>query len=142
MSYTSSSLHDSIHDLLNRTRTVAVVGWSPDPSRPSARIAHYLRRAGYDVVPVNPNVDEIDGIKAFSTLEEVPGPVDLAVMFRRSEEVEPHVDEAVRKGVRGIWLQEGVTCPSGPTKAAQAGIDYVEDRCVMVEHRMRFRTEL
>ena len=117
MSYTSSSTHDAIHDLLTRTRTIAVIGCSPSPSRPSAQIAAYLRRAGYDVVPVNPTVTDIAGIKAYASLADIPGPVDLVVVFRRSELAAAHVDEAIAKGVRGIWLQDGVTTPDGAEKA-------------------------
>jgi predicted CoA-binding protein len=141
MSYTEASMLDGIHDLLRRTKTIAVIGWSPDRSRPSARVASYLRRAGYDVIPVNPNVDEIDGLKAFARLDEIPGAVDLALIFRRPAEAASHVDEAIAKRVRGIWLQEGITVPDGARKAAEAGIDYVEDRCAMVEHRRRFRAQ-
>jgi predicted CoA-binding protein len=143
MSYTTASMHDRIGLILDRTRTIAVVGWSPDPSRPSARIARYLRQAGYDVVPVNPTVPDVDGLKSFARLEDVPGPVDMVVVFRRPEEADVHVDEAIRKGgVRAIWLQEGITTPDGEEKSRAAGIDYVEDRCVMVEHRLRYRSVL
>jgi predicted CoA-binding protein len=140
MSYTSASLHDRINVIFDRTKVIAVVGWSPHPARPSARVAGYLRRAGFDVIPVNPNVDDIDGVKAFARLEDIPGPVDLVVIFRRSEEAEQHIDEALRKHARAIWLQEGVTSHEGAAKAAAAGVDYVEDKCAMVEHRLRFHS--
>jgi predicted CoA-binding protein len=139
MSHTSASIHDDILTLLSSAKTVAVVGCSPDPSRPSARVAGYLRRAGYDVVPVNPTVDEIEGRKCYARLGDIPGPVDIAVVFRRSDQASPHLDEAIAKRVRTVWLQQGVMLRDGLARAAAAGVAYVEDRCIMVEHRMRFR---
>ena len=135
----SVSIHDDIHAILNRTRIVAVIGASPNPGRPSHRILTYLRSAGYDVIPINPSVDEIDGLHAYPRLADVPGPVDLVVIFRRSADAAAHVDEAIQKSARGIWLQLGITTPDGAAKAARAGIAYVENRCVMVEHRARFQ---
>lgn len=138
MSSPGVSAPDPIRELLAGVRTIAVVGWSPDRSRPSARIAGYLQRAGYRVIPVNPTVAAVDGIRSFARLDEIPEPIDLVVVFRRSEDADRHVDEAIARGVRGIWLQEGVTTVDGAARARAAGIAYVEDRCVMVEHRARF----
>jgi uncharacterized protein len=128
---------DPIADLLARTRTVAIVGWSPDPSRPSARIGAYLERAGFEVFPINPNARVVDGRPSYARLADLPRAVDLVVVFRRSEEALAHVEEAIAAGARGVWLQEGITTVEGAERARAAGIAYVEDRCVMVEHRMR-----
>lgn len=137
--HTSASVHDELYDLLQRTRVIAVVGMSPDPARPSHRVAGYLRRAGYDVVPVNPNIEEVDGIKAYAHLDEVPGPIDLVVVFRRPSEAVHVVDEAIARRARGVWLQQGITVAGGAEKARSAGLAYVENRCIMVEHRARYR---
>jgi predicted CoA-binding protein len=123
---------DPIGQLLAAAKRVAVIGWSPDASRPSARIAAYLERAGYAVSHVNPRAPG-----AYASLAEVPRPIDLVVVFRRSEAAPPHVEEAIAAGARGVWLQEGVTTRDGAARCAAAGIAYVEDRCVMVEHRAR-----
>jgi predicted CoA-binding protein len=123
---------DAIGRQLAATKRVAVIGWSPDPGRPSARIAAYLERAGFAVAHVNPRAPG-----AYATLAEVPKPVDLVVVFRRSEEAPAHVEEAIAAGARGVWLQEGVTTRDGAARCAGAGIFYLEDRCVMVEHRVR-----
>ncbi len=123
---------DPISDMLAGTRTIAVVGWSPDPSRPSARIAAYLAHHGFTVHRVNPRAPG-----AFPSLAEVPKPIDLVVVFRRSEEAEAHVDEAIAAGARAVWLQQGVTTVDGGARARRAGLFYVEDRCVMVEHAAR-----
>jgi len=123
---------DAIEEMLRRTRTVAVIGWSPSPGRSSARIAAYLERAGLTVHRVNPRAEG-----AYATLDEVPRPIDLVVVFRRSEEAEAHVDEAIAAGARGVWLQEGVTTVDGGARARAAGLFYVEDACVMVEHSRR-----
>jgi predicted CoA-binding protein len=123
---------DPIDQILASTRRIAVVGWSPDPGRPSARITAYLEGAGFEVARVNPRAEG-----AYASLAAVPGPIDLAVIFRRSEEAAAHVGEALARGVGGLWLQEGVTTSDGAARCAAAGIPYVEDRCVMVEHRAR-----
>ena len=129
---------DPIRDLLERSRRVAVVGWSADPSRTSARVASYLAQAGYDVTPVNPTAERIDGRTSYPTLRDVPGHIDLVVVFRRSEDAAPVVKDAIAVGVDAIWLQLDITTPDGAAHARAAGIAYVEDHCVMVEHRRRF----
>ncbi len=130
---------DPIAELLSHTRSIAVVGWSPDPNRPSARIGAYLRRAGFEVFAVNPTAATVDGQRAWPRLADLPHAVDLVVVFRRSEEALAHVEDAIAAGARGVWLQEGVTTERGRDLCRAAGIPYVEDRCVMVEHRLRSR---
>jgi predicted CoA-binding protein len=124
-------VNDPIAPLLAKVRTVAVVGWSPDPFRPSAHITAYLERAGFEVYRVNPRAEE-----AYARLADLPVKIDLVVIFRRSEEAAAHVQEAAEIGAGAVWLQEGVTTVDGGTAARAAGLGYVEDRCVMVEHRM------
>ena len=128
----SSAPRDPIGEILARSRVVAVVGWSPDPRRPSHWVSSYLVRAGYEVVPVNPQAPG-----GAARLDDVPGVVDLVVIFRRSQEALVHVQEAIRRGARAVWLQEGVTTDEGAAICSAAGVDYVEDRCVMVEHERR-----
>lgn len=137
--HTSASIHDALYDLLQRTRVIAVVGLSPDPARPSHQVAGYLRRAGYDVVPVNPQVDDVDGIKAYASLADVPGPIDLVVVFRRPSEAAHVIDAAIARRARGVWLQQGIAVPGGEERARAAGLAYVENRCIMVEHRARYQ---
>src|SRR5262245_10339714 len=97
-----------IDQILRDTKTIAVVGLSSDPTRPSNSVSRYMQSHGYRIIPVNPNETETLGEKAYAGLEDVPGGVDLVNIFRRSEEAGQHVDEAIRIGARGVWLQEGV----------------------------------
>src|SRR5438270_5981901 len=126
---------DEIRGLLQRSRTIAVVGLSPDPDRPSYGVAMYLRGRGYRIVPVRPGVDEVLGERAFPTLLEVPFPVDIVDVFRHSKFVPRHVDEALRIGARALWLQEGVIDGDAALRARNAGLVVVMDRCILKEHR-------
>lgn len=120
---------------LLKARRVAVVGLSDDPMRPSRGVAEYLLYAGYDIVPVNPNYWEVLGRRAYAALADVPGPIDLVLVFRRPEHCADVAREAVSAGAKGIWLQSGIYSTEARQIAAAAGIDYVEGRCMMVEHR-------
>jgi predicted CoA-binding protein len=122
-------------------RTVAVVGLSPDPDRDSHRVAAYLQRHGYRVVPVNPNVDTVLDETAYPDLASVPFDIDLVDVFRRPEHLAAIVDEAIDKGARGIWTQLGVVDHAAAERARAAGLVVGEDRCIMVEHRMRRRAQ-
>jgi len=115
-------------------RRVAVVGMSDDPSRPSHYVGAYLIDRGYDVIPVNPNIAEVLGRRAYPTLSAIPGGVDLVNVFRRGEVCAAIVREALAIKAKGVWLQSGVTNSAGRALAMQAGILYVENRCIMVEH--------
>ena len=116
-------------------RTVAVVGLSDKPSRPSYGVASYLQSQGYRVIPVNPNVREVLGEQAYPDLISVQDPVDMVNIFRRSDKVAPTVDEAITKGVQIIWMQVGVVDEEAAQRARDAGITVIMDRCAMVEHR-------
>lgn len=129
---------DAIGELLSRTRTIAVVGLSSDPMRPSFGVSQYMQRKGYRVIPVNPNESSVLGEKAYRSLSEITEKIDLVDVFRRPEFVPEIVDEAIRLKIPFLWLQEGVVHPAAAQKARDAGITVVMDRCILKEHRARF----
>jgi len=133
---------DAIRDLLTTSENIAVVGCSANPQRDSHRVAAYLQRAGYRVIPVNPGHDEILGERAYPDLASIPADVtiDIVNVFRRPEYVPPIARAAIARGARALWLQLGVGNPAAERLAAEAGLMVVSNRCVMVEHRMRFAT--
>jgi len=116
-------------------KRVAVVGLSDNPSRASYEIAQYLIENGYDVVGVNPNHKRVLGRECYASLKDVPGKIDVVNVFRRSEFCEDVARQAAEAGAKGIWLQAGIRNPEARRIAREAGMDYVEDRCIMVEHR-------
>jgi uncharacterized protein len=130
---------DPIAELLQRAKTIAVVGLSGDPFRPSHDVSAYMQSRGYRIIPVNPNIRQCLGEKAYPSLLDVPGPIDLVNIFRRSEFVEEVVDQAIRSKVPAIWMQEGVIHEKAAEKARKAGIFVVMDRCILKEHRARLR---
>jgi predicted CoA-binding protein len=132
---------DEIGEILANASTLAVVGLSPNPERDSHRVARYLKGVGYRIVPVNPTVDTVLGEPSYPSLDSVPDPVDLVVVFRRSEEVAPVAEAALRKSVRAFWMQLGIRDPVSTDRLRRAGIRVVEDRCAMVEHGARFGGE-
>lgn len=124
-----------IKALLQRIRTVAVVGLSPDPDRPSYSVAMYLQSVGYRIVPVRPGGGEILGEKAYPRLSDIPFPVDAVDIFRRRSEAGAHVDEAVALGIPAVWMQEGVVDEAAAGRARGAGLFVAMDRCMLKEHR-------
>jgi|SRR5581483_2813147 len=114
-------------------RRWAVVGCSDDPGRPSHDVAAYLISRGYDVVPVNPGVEEVLGRRSYRRLEDVPGGVEVVDVFRRSELAGAHVDEAIRSGARAVWMQLGVIDQDAAERALAAGLRVVMDRCPRIE---------
>jgi uncharacterized protein len=122
-----------IRHLLTQTRTWAVVGCSPDPSRDSHRIAALLQRRGFRVIPVNPSADEILGERCFPDVASIGEPVDVVDVFRRSEQAGAHVDEAIAAGAQGVWLQLGVVDEAAAERARAAGLRVVMDRCPAIE---------
>ena len=118
-------------------KTIAVVGLSSDPSRPSYGVARYMQRQGYRIIPVNPNEDDGAGRTGLPTLRDVPVPVDVVDVFRRSEYVPEVVDEAIAIGAPVLWLQQGVIDPQAAQRAQAAGLAVVMDRCIKVEHAYR-----
>jgi predicted CoA-binding protein len=129
---------DEIGELLKRTRTIAVVGLSDSPLRPSYGVSAYMQAHGYRIIPVNPSIKGALGEKAVASLAEVPEKIDMIDVFRRSEFVPDIVDEAIRLKVAAIWLQEDVIHEAAAEKARKAGIFVVMDLCVLKEHRRRF----
>ena len=130
---------DSIRELLERSKTIAVVGLSDSPMRPSYGVSAYMQTQGYRIIPVNPAIKGALGEKAVPSLSEVSEPIDIVDVFRRSEFVPELIDEAIRLKVPAIWLQEGVVHEEAAEKARKAGIFVVMDRCILKEHRARFR---
>src|SRR6202171_4005628 len=125
---------DVAEKILMSARTIAVVGLSPNPRRPSHGVARYLQRAGYRIIPVNPNVAEVLGERAYATLSELPGPVDVVEVFRRSEFAGAIVDEAIAIGAKAVWLQDGVVDEAAAARARAAGLGGVVDDCMMRRH--------
>jgi predicted CoA-binding protein len=125
---------DPAEKILRSARTIAVVGLSANPRRPSHGVARYLQRAGYRIIPVNPNVAEVLGERAYPTLSELPEPVDVVEVFRRSEFAGPIVDEAIAVGAGAVWLQDGVVDEAAAERGRAAGLDVVMDDCMMRRH--------
>jgi uncharacterized protein len=128
---------DVVEKILTSARTIAVVGLSPDPRRPSHGVARYLQRAGYRIIPVNPNVDQVLGERAYPDLRQLPEPVDVVDVFRRSEFVGPIVDDAIAIKASAVWLQDGVVDEAAAARARAAGLDVVMDDCMMRRHAQR-----
>jgi len=128
---------EAINEILDHCRTIAVVGLSSDPRRPSNGVAGYMQRVGYRVIPVNPNETQVLGYKAYPSLAEVPEKIDLVDVFRRSDEAGRAVDDAIAVGARAVWLQEGVIDYAAADRAVEAGLLVVMDRCWLKEHMRR-----
>lgn len=135
------SLEERMLHMLRETKTIATVGFSTSPHKPSHYVPRYLMEHGYEVVPVNPNAEEILGEKAYPLLEEVPGEVDMVQLFRPSDEVGSHVEQAIEMGAKFLWMQLGIRNKEAAARARDAGLEVVQDRCLMVEHR-RLRDQL
>jgi uncharacterized protein len=129
---------DEIGELLKRTKTIAVVGLSDSPLRPSYGVSAYMQSHGYKIIPVNPSIKGSLGEKAVASLAEIEEKIDMVDVFRRSEYVPELVDEAIRLKVPAIWLQEDVIHEEAAEKARKAGIFVVMDKCILKEHRRRF----
>jgi predicted CoA-binding protein len=129
---------DEIGELLKRTKTIAVVGLSDSPLRPSYGVSAYMQTHGYRIIPVNPAIKGALGEKAVAALADIGEKIDIVDVFRRSEFVPEVVDEAIRLKVPAIWLQEGVVHEEAAEKARKAGIFVVMDLCILKEHRRRF----
>ena len=124
-----------IEAILRECKTVAVVGLSPNPGRPSHRVAVYLQEQGYRIVPVNPNATEVLGERCYPSLIAIPHQVELVDIFRRSEDVPPVVDEAIQIGATAVWMQLGIVNEAAAARAEAARLDVVMDRCTAIEHR-------
>jgi len=130
---------DPITELLRRAKTIAVVGLSSNPLRPSHGVSAYMQNQGYRIIPVNPHIEECLGEKAYVSLLDVPEKIDIVNIFRRPEFVEQVVDQAIQLKVPAIWMQEEVIHEKAAAKARKAGIFVVMDSCILQEHRARLR---
>ncbi|GAC1621275.1 MAG: CoA-binding protein [Candidatus Acidiferrum sp.] len=130
---------DPILEILLKAKTIAVVGLSSNPARASHEVSAYMQAAGYRIIPVNPNEQEVLGEKSYARLEDVPGKIDIVDVFRRAEDVPPVVESAIRIGAGVIWMQLGIEHAEAAEKARAAGLTVIEDKCILVEHRRRMR---
>jgi predicted CoA-binding protein len=128
---------DPITKILRESKTIAVVGLSSNPMRPSYGVTEYMQSAGYRIIPVNPNETEVLGEKSYARLEDVPQKIDIVNIFRRAEEVAPVVESAIRIGAKVVWMQHGIENEEAAQKARAAGLVAIEDACILVEHRRR-----
>jgi hypothetical protein len=125
---------ETLRDLLSRVKTIAVVGLSPKPGRPSFSVAQALQRWGYRIVPVRPAVDAVLGEKAYPSLAQIPFPVDLVDVFRAAEHIPGVVDECLAIGAPAIWIQEDIVHEAAAEKARAAGLTVVMDRCIYKDY--------
>jgi uncharacterized protein len=128
---------DPILEILKNYKTIAVVGLSSNPSRPSYEVAEYTQGAGYKIIGVNPNETEVLGEKSYARLEDAPGKIEIVDVFRRSEDVPPVVESAIAVGAKVVWMQLGIENGEAAERARAAGLIVVEDACILVEHRRR-----
>jgi predicted CoA-binding protein len=124
----------SVLKILRSFRDVAMVGVSADPEKPSNRVFKYLTEHGYTVIPVNPSIGELLGKKCYASLSAIPEKVEVVDIFRRSEDVLPIVDEAIKIGAKAVWMQEGIINNIAADKAQSAGLLVVMDKCMRKEH--------
>jgi uncharacterized protein len=130
----SINSRETIQRILDECRSIAVVGLSSDPFRPSNSVSEYMRRNGYRVIAVNPNETSVFGEKAYPDLFAVPEKIELVDVFRRSNEAGKAVDQAIAVGAKAVWLQEGVIDKAAAQRALDAGLMVVMDRCWLKEH--------
>src|ERR1700733_1190769 len=135
----SSPQSDPVTELLKRAKTIAVVGLSGRPLRPSHGVSAYMQSQGYRIIPVNPQIESCLGEKSYPSLLEVPEKIDIVNIFRRPEFVEEIVEQAIQLKVPAIWMQEEVVHEKAAEKARRAGMFVVMNRCILKEHRSRFR---
>ena len=135
--HVSTTDSDRITELLKTAKTIAVVGLTDSPLRPSYGVSHYMRSQGYRIIPVNPNIHDWEGEKAYPSLLEVPEKIDIVNIFRRISAVPEVVDQAIQIKAPVIWMQEGVIHEEAAERARQAGIFVVMDHCILKEHHRR-----
>jgi len=133
----ASATADTILEILKKYKTIAVVGLSSNPARPSHEVTEYMQSAGYKIIPVNPNEREVLGEKSYARLEDVPEKIEIVDIFRRAEDVPPVVESAIKVGAKVVWMQLGIENAEAAERARAAGLIVVEDACIFVEHRKR-----
>jgi len=129
---------DPIFELLQKAKTIAVVGLSDRPLRPSHGVSAYMQSCGYRIIPVNPTISEALGERSYPSLLEVPMRIDIVNIFRRPEFVEEIVEQAIQLKVAAVWMQEEVINEKAAEKARRAGMFVIMNRCILKEHRARF----
>ncbi len=127
--------NNTMEKIMAEAKTIAVVGFSSKPARAGYYVPAYLKEQGYRIIPVNPNLTEGLGETAVPTLNDITEPVDLVLLFQRSENVPPFVDQAIEIGAKAVWMQLGIANQAAAEKAKAAGLDVVQDACMLVEHR-------
>ncbi|KXG43156.1 CoA-binding protein [Tepidibacillus decaturensis] len=130
--------NEQIKELIQETKRIAIVGLSNKPDRDSYRVAEYLLNHGFEIIPVNPTIDEVLGVKAVASLKEIKGTVDMVDVFRRADQVMPVVEEAIEIGAKSIWFQLGVVNEKAAKVASDKGLKVVMDRCIKIEHGRLF----
>jgi predicted CoA-binding protein len=125
----------TIKQILETYKNIAVVGLSSQTWRPSYSVSRYMQTVGYRIIPVNPNETEVLGEKAYASLDDVPGPIEIVDIFRRPEFIPDVVEAAIRRKARVIWMQLGIVNEAAAARARAAGLEVVMDRCILVEHR-------
>jgi predicted CoA-binding protein len=130
----SYEVQQTIEKILREAKTIATVGLTDDPSKPSHTVPAYLQANGYRVIPVNPTLESALGEKAYASLADVPEPIDVVQIFRRSDAVGPIVDEAIAVGAKSVWMQIGIANEEAAAKARAAGLDVVMNQCMRVQH--------
>ena len=128
---------DAVAEILKKYKTIAVVGLSSNPMRPSFDVSEYMQRAGYRIIPINPNETEVLGEKSYARLEDVPEKIEIVNIFRRPEYVPALVESSIRVGARVVWMQQGIENEAAAEAARAAGLVVIEDACIFVEHRRR-----
>lgn len=132
--------NDELREMLRDAKVIAVVGFSDRVGRPSNEIGRMLQRWGYRVYPVNPEIDgEVDGMTILDSLADVPEPIDIVNVFRRSQFIPGVVEDAIKVGAKGVWVQLGLTSEEGAAMAESAGLKYVEDRCIKIDYMYLMR---
>jgi predicted CoA-binding protein len=126
---------EELRQILAEAKTIAVVGLSDKPERPSYEVAAYLQQEGYRIIPVNPNVREVLGEKAYASLRDIPEVVDVVDIFRRPEYVPPIVEDAIAMGAKVVWMQLGIINEEAALRAESAGLTVVMDACMAATHR-------
>jgi predicted CoA-binding protein len=126
---------EDLRHLLRSAKTIAVVGCSTQPGKPSHEVPRYLIEQGYRVIPVHPSAREILGERAYASMADVPGPIDIVNVFRPADEAPAVVQAAIARGARAVWLQQGISHPDAAARGREAGLEVVMDQCIMQVHR-------
>lgn len=134
-------MSDPILTILETCKTLAIVGLSSRPTRPSHGVSSYMQSHGYRIIPVNPNEESVLGEKSYPTLDDIPENFDAVIIFRRPEFVPEVVDHAIHKGAKVVWMQEGVQHDEAAERAREAGLEVVQNRCILKEHAKHFVCE-